>query len=296
MTLRIDRLTPEDLPGALRLSTEAGWNQTAADWRRLLALAPDGCFAGRLDGVLVATATAVRYPLPDRPAAAPALTQATWIGMVLVARAVRRRGFGTALLKAALQSGLAGGVAPVGLDATDLGRPVYLAQGFVDVAPIDRWLGTLVPLPVVPGPALTVEPLGACIPDDGLAFDRQACGLDRAGLLARLAASPGAAAWTARQGSAVVGLAFLRAGREHFHLGPVVAERSDVLGALLDTAGRHLGGRTVLVDTPRTALTEGALAARGLSVHRRLTRMTYPRPQGILFAARVAAATAFEWG
>ena len=31
----------------------------------------------------------------------------------------------------------------VGLDASDLGRPVYLKQGFADVAPIDRWEGVL---------------------------------------------------------------------------------------------------------------------------------------------------------
>ena len=54
-----------------------------------------------------------------------------------------------------------------------------------------------------------------------------------------------------------MGLAFLRPGREHFHLGPVVAERGAVLSALLDAAGRQLAGRTVLVDAPRQPLTAG---------------------------------------
>jgi GNAT superfamily N-acetyltransferase len=281
--LRIEPLRPADLADALRLSTEAGWNQTAADWARLLDLNPDGCFGGWLDGQLVATATAASY----RGAA-------TWIGMVIVARAVRRRGFGGAMLERALQHGLQqGGV--VGLDATDLGRPVYLGRSFVDVAPIDRWLGALTPAPD-PEPTLTVVPLAGTLPADALDFDRQACGLDRTDLLAHLARQPDAAGWSVREQGAVVGLAFLRPGRDHFHLGPVVAGRGAVLSALLGAAERQLAGRTVLVDAPRNGPLADGLAPRGLSVQRRLVRMTYGQARGILIGARVAAATAFEWG
>ena len=46
-----------DLPAALELSTLAGWNQTADDWRLLLELAPSGCFGIEVDGRVVATAT-----------------------------------------------------------------------------------------------------------------------------------------------------------------------------------------------------------------------------------------------
>jgi hypothetical protein len=38
--LSFDLLTEADVDAAVALSTEAGWNQTEADWRRLLALAP----------------------------------------------------------------------------------------------------------------------------------------------------------------------------------------------------------------------------------------------------------------
>ena len=54
-------LEVRDLAGAMRLKESAGWNQTAADWRRLLELAPEGCFAVELDGVIAATATVVTY-------------------------------------------------------------------------------------------------------------------------------------------------------------------------------------------------------------------------------------------
>jgi hypothetical protein len=285
--LDIDPLTRADLPDALRLSTEAGWNQTAADWGRLLDLCPGGCFAGRVGGALVATATAASYP----PAA-------TWIGMVIVALAFRKRGFGTRMLGTALDHGLRSGSAAVGLDATDLGRPVYLRQGFADVGPIQRWLGPLIPRSGAAAPAgLEVEPLGpGPLPQEALAFDRQASGLDRSALLAHLHAEPGVVVWIARQAGRIAGLAVLRPGREHHHLGPLVAEHGGATSALLDAAGRQLGGRSVLVDAPGAEQLAAPLAARGLSVKRRLVRMTYGQPRGILSGAQIAAATAFEWG
>jgi GNAT superfamily N-acetyltransferase len=279
--LRLDHLTPADLDAALALSIEAGWNQVAADWRRLLDLAPHGCLAGRVRGGLVATATVVSY--------APGVS---WIGMVLVARAQRQRGIGTAMLQAALAA--ADGVgAVVGLDATDLGRPLYLTHGFADVAPIDRWVGTLRP----PGRPLSSIALTALAADlaRACAFDRAACGADRGALLAHLAREPEAASWVATQGGRVVGLACLRPGREHAHLGPVVGEAA-ALGPLLAAAAERLGGGSVLLDAPRGEATTALLGAHGLRVQRRLTRMTRPARQGILMGAAVAAATAFEWG
>src|SRR5437762_3624981 len=40
---QLRNLNNNDLPAAMELSTLAGWNQTADDWRMLLELAPDGC-------------------------------------------------------------------------------------------------------------------------------------------------------------------------------------------------------------------------------------------------------------
>src|SRR5687768_3853716 len=62
LMFRIDALTLTDLPGALRLSAQAGWNQIDADWRRLVDLWPATCLAGRDDdGQLIATATLAVY-------------------------------------------------------------------------------------------------------------------------------------------------------------------------------------------------------------------------------------------
>ena len=42
--IRLRLMTGDDVPAGLALSRQAGWNQTEADWRRALALQPDGCF------------------------------------------------------------------------------------------------------------------------------------------------------------------------------------------------------------------------------------------------------------
>jgi len=38
MDFVVDRLRPDDLDAGLRLSTQAGWNQVASDWKRVLDL------------------------------------------------------------------------------------------------------------------------------------------------------------------------------------------------------------------------------------------------------------------
>lgn len=266
-----DALTEADLAAAQALSDEAGWNQIAADWRRLLDLGP--CLAGRAEGQLVATATAMSYG-----------AEARWIGMVLVARAWRGRGFGTAMLRRIV------GEAPAGLDATELGRPLYLGLGFADVAQIDRWVGGL-----AAGPAPTVERLAGL--DAGtLAYDRAACGADRGPLLTHLTAEPEVTGWVARAGGRLVGLAWLRPGRARWHLGPVVCEDGGVLRSILARIGDHLEGAAVQVDSVRDPDRAAVLAGAGLRVERELTRMTRPVPRGMLMGPRVAAATAFEWG
>jgi GNAT superfamily N-acetyltransferase len=274
----IDRLTLDDLPAALALSTQAGWNQIEEDWRRLLDLTPEGCFAGRVDGRLVATATSAS-PAPG----------IRWIGMVLVDESCRGRGYGTRMLERAIsqRNGPADSLPPtggesagpfrcadvVGLDATDLGRPLYLKLGFQDVAPIDRWVG-------VPRAGATgAQPTSL---ERVLELDRAALGADRSALLRRLFAEPGVRAWEVDDGYAL-----LRPGRTRAHLGPLVAE--DPLPLLRAATGREL-----VVDVPRRRELEAAFAAAGLGVQRRLTRMTLGAPRPVLLNA--AGAVAFEWG
>jgi GNAT superfamily N-acetyltransferase len=279
--LRFDPLIAADLADALRLSTQAGWNQLPGDWQRLIDFTPGGCLAGRLGNRLVATATVASYG-----------NDAHWLGMVIVDESCRGRGFGSAILAEALRSARTRGSDAVGLDATDLGRPVYLKQGLVDAAPIDRWGGSLRRPPQEP----PLEVLGHATLDAVLALDRSACGADRSPLLVHLAMERDVIGWVATDARGAAGYAVLRPGRTCAHLGPVVAPEAVHFQSLLDAAAFVLEGMPVILDVPRTDEHAAILSGMGLEVQRRLTRMTYLRPLPLLLGPAIRAATSFELG
>ena len=98
---------------------DAGWNQTERDWRGYLSYDPEGCFVAEVRGQPAGTATTIRYG--DRFG---------WIGMVLVHPDHRRLGLGTRLLKQAIARLQECGVRCTKLDATPMGRTVYVPLGF----------------------------------------------------------------------------------------------------------------------------------------------------------------------
>ena len=274
--LSIDCLNELDLPAALRLSTQAGWNQIDADWRRLFALWPDTCLAGRLDGHLVATATLATYG------------DVGWVGMVLVDESHRRRGFGTQMLDAVLDLGRARGVRRFGLDATDLGRPVYLRRGFVDALGIDRWVRAAGP-PARRVPGGNHPDLGPCLP-----LDFRATGVDRRRLLAHLASEAGVHV----VGDGGDAYAVLRPGRTADHIGPVVASTEDGAEAVLTAALLQIS-RGAMIDVPRDRLAR-FLPGHGFQPARRLFRMQTGTPTlapaPLLAGPGVFAAGGFELG
>src|SRR5947209_4090213 len=124
-------MSESDLALGLQLSGRAGWNQVAADWRRLLELQPDGCFVAEWQGRPAGTAmTSVFGPV-------------AWVAMVLVEESLRGRGIGKALMHRALEFLDTHGVRTVRLDATPLGRPLYERLGFVPQFTLARYEGTL---------------------------------------------------------------------------------------------------------------------------------------------------------
>ncbi len=147
------------LPDLLRLTASAGWNQTEADWRRLLELEPGGCFGIEADGRVAASATVITYG-----------RELAWIGMVLTLPECRGRGFATQLLERCLDYCEQCGIRTVRLDATEMGRPVYARLGFIDEYEVQRRSGVLPPAEPRP-------------PAFDFALDRLAFGADRRRLL-----------------------------------------------------------------------------------------------------------------
>lgn len=271
-------LAPDDLPLAVRLSTEAGWNQTPQDWLRLIAFAPDGCFGIECDGRMVSTATVVRYGRP-----------LGWIGMVLTLDAYRGRGYATRLMRRCLEHCEETDVACVKLDATDMGRPLYQRLGFVDEYPVERWLregSGPVPARATPPPAVDFDPTSI------LSLDRAAFGADR-GVLLELLRDWG-------EGHAVEGgYAMSRPGRKWRQFGPCVARTEAAAHALAEGFLRRHGSAPALWDLcPEHPSAPRLAASMGFRPARRLVRMRRgPAVPGLAAQSDLVWALAgFEYG
>ena len=268
-TFEIRLLTEADLPAAMRLKELAHWNQTEADWRRLLRLEPRGCFAATAGGRVVATTTTTRFG-----------RELAWVGMVLVEPDYRRRGIATRLLRAALDHLRGAGVPVVKLDATPAGRPVYEALGFEAESLVERWAGEARPAgdaTVIESDDTPVVEMGAASRPELFALDRRAFGADRSALLDSLIAEACVAPLVCvAPGGGLKGYVLARRGTAAAYVGPLVATDSAAATALLDAVLGRLAGRPVYVDlNTRFESGEPALTARGLAKQRELIRMSY---------------------
>lgn len=265
-------LETRDIPQAMRLKEAAGWNQTEADWERLLALAPDGCFGIELDGVLAATTTVICYG-----------HDLAWIGMVLTRSEYRRRGLARALLEQALDQVAKRGVGCVKLDATDLGRPLYESLGFAAECHIERWLRS-------PRPFECTPVLDSGAPVD-LVLDREAFGADRRALLESLRAVESA--------SVPGGFTMGRPGSSAAYLGPCVAQSIETARNLVSTVvARHAAEPLYWDLLPENSAAVALAGELGFQPSRRLTRMVSGR-QGRRFTGQtgmVWAIAGFEFG
>jgi len=195
--IEVRLLRRADLASAMGLSTIAGWNQTEDDWRLLLDLAPETCFAIDADGELVATTTLISYG-----------TELAWIGMVLTKPEYRGRGFARTLVTQALEIVDSKGITTVKLDATDQGKRLYESVGFAAEGFVERWSR--------PG-SLKLDATPGKFPSGRFsALDLTAFGVDRSAMLERLIQH-------SHVYSATDAYLFVRGGRVTTYLGPCVA-------------------------------------------------------------------------
>jgi GNAT superfamily N-acetyltransferase len=257
-------LFESDIPLAMGLKEAAGWNQTEADWRRLLRLEPNGCFGAVEDGRLVGTTTTTVYG--DR----------AWIGMVLVEPQHRRQGIAAQLMNVALEY-LKGKVETIKLDATSLGQPVYEKFGFVVESEVERWSGTGISTGRANQNQAIMERDAA---RDLLKLDRLAFNADRSTLIEALVdeACVSPVLMRAADG-ALSGYALARSGTSRTYVGPVVANDPQVAETLLDRMFSELAGRDVYVDINKECIVATSiLADRGFVKERHLIRMVKGGP------------------
>jgi GNAT superfamily N-acetyltransferase len=272
---QIRLLNRSDIPAVMELNRAAGWNQLEADWLRLLELEPEGCFVLLCDGRIAATATTVCYG-----------RRLAWIGMVLTHPDFRRRGFGRRVTEEAIEYAERRAVEWIKLDATDMGRPLYLELGFEDEAPIERWKMVL--------PAADAARASPAPFQFDVALDREAFGAERSALLENLAR--GEAASIPGQGYIMA-----RPGANAFSVGPCVARSPLTARTLLEWLFSKHAGEPVFWDLLPANEPAVSLARQfGFAPARRLVRMVRRgRSAAEPFQANdslVYAAAGFEYG
>ena len=254
--MKIRRLTEADLLAAEELRRIAGWNQTINDWRLLLSLEPQGCFAFVEDDRVLGTVTTTTYG-----------RDLAWIGMMLVHPDHRRRGIGTRLMRAALDHLKGLGIGCIRLDATPVGLPVYQKLGFVAEWTLTRYQGTVVPAPEASAARELLESDWAAVEE----MDAAAFGVRRSRLLRSVAKLSRYVLVLQEPG---VGYGMLRPGSHYDYLGPLVCSRSESAYPLIAGLLNKAAGRSVFWDVPDDNASAKGLAQQfGFQPVRALTRM-----------------------
>jgi GNAT superfamily N-acetyltransferase len=266
--LEISPLFRGHVEAAYALSTAAGWNQTREDWRTVLHYANGLAFGGFIGERLVVTGAVARQ------------MRCGWVGMVLVDEAYRRRGFASMMMDVLLKGADELGVLHwLGLDATDLGRPLYLKKGFKEVGTVRRWQ---LARPHDPLPMLTVKKfhVGSKSIWDLLKLDTEATGRDRL----RLVMSPYMLddGVVCEREEGVAGFGMCRPGRLGPYVGPVVARNEDIAAGIISKLLEPYQPREdspIFIDVPEGSSIEPWLKQEGFEVVRSWTRMVRGNPE-----------------
>jgi GNAT superfamily N-acetyltransferase len=247
----------------VRLCAQARWNQTEADWKRLLDWEPDGCFVLEgADGAIYATVTTTVYE-----------ERLAWVGMMLVDTACRRRGYARTLLSHALEYlEQTRGVQTVALDATPLGMPLYESLGFVAAYTLTRYEG------MAAGEWTDTEVLRLEAVDLSrvAALDRDGLGADRLQLLQSFLQDEDVVCyWLPEEAEGGVhGYVCARPGARTAYIGPLVAADGEVAERLLGGALLPFSGVPVAIDVPDgNTVGRNLMECYGLQPVRSFTRM-----------------------
>lgn len=276
-------LAPGQADALVALSQNSGWNQVAADWRFLLQQGHGVGFAAP-DGRPVASA--IHWPVGDR---------LDWISMVLTHTDWRKRGFGTHLLQRCIDAVTGAGRA-AGLDATELGRPLYATMGFRELYTLSRWRLERAGAPMDLPPGGSIRPASAADVDALAAFDRERSGMDRASLLAHLLGRAPRVALAATVGGKIVGYVLGRDGRMTAQIGPLVAEDDAIALSLLSRAAAAAALPAILDVPDRHAAIGDWLRQAGGTAPRRFWRMVLGEAAGLDDPRRLYALAGPELG
>lgn len=236
-SVKIRPMQQGDIEQAMRLKDLEGWNQTEQDWEMLLKLSSETCFVAVCDKEVIGTITAVNYS-----------NELAWIGMMLIAEKYRRKGIGSLLLNhnmKRLQE-----YKTIGLDATPLGRNVYIKLGFEEEYIISRMATSSLPKQTITDSGTFITPISSHDIQEIATLDKAVSGAVRTNLIELLSERYPEKALKLEKDGRIAGYCLGRDGVKHNHLGPVIALTTKDAKTLLSAAMSRLVGQPVVIDVP----------------------------------------------
>ncbi len=284
-TVHLRTLGLPDIPRAVEMSSEPGWNQVDSDWRLMIGHGDSFGLVAEQDR-LVATGLTVEFGGPFG-----------WISMILVTAAYRRRGFATRLMQVCMDALRRRGLTPA-LDASPEGRRIYLPLGFKDIYRTTRMAAASGVRAMTVRPA-SIDDVRAMRPEDlrsVAAYDVEPFGADRGYLLDHLYRRMRKSAFLREQGGRIKGFVLARDGRLGAQIGPLVADDPITALALLKRAVRSVPGAVCLdVGDHHTAMRTW-LDEQGFAPVVPFTRMVLDRSEPFDDPARIFAIAGPELG
>jgi len=241
-----------------RIVRLAGWNQIEADWRRFMAMEPEGCFVAEAGQTPVGTITTITYG-----------SKIGWIGMLIVAPSHRGLGVGKILLKHGIDY-LQPKVDVIKLDATPQGRLVYEKLGFRPEYTIVRMVGEGHGQGSEQGRFYPVQNYLSEV----AAFDERAFGANRAVVIRHLCQEYPDYSFCRMKNGRVAGYIMANRGRQAWHIAPWVARDKECAAELFFEMLGRLAGKRIYIDVPeRNSNADSLMRSNGFTEQRRLTRM-----------------------
>ncbi len=255
--IQIRQMTIDDVQLGLKLTRQAGLNQTESDWLRFLKMESEGCFVAEFGGRSVGTTTTC------------ILGHAAWIALVLVDLDARGKGVGTELLRYSLNYLDERNIQTVRLDATSAGQPIYEKLGFMPEYQLARFEG------IAPSGKMgtLVSKATPTIYAGIIEFDRRITGTNRGKMLSRFFEEFPEDLRIIRDGDEIEGFILTRPGANAIQIGPCIAA-TDAGSVLLSNALSRYAAESVFIDIPVDNADAMKIAeSSGLKIQRYFMRM-----------------------
>ncbi len=275
---QIRNMTAEDLEIAVEWAALEGWNPGLADARSFQAADRNGFLVGLLDGVPIASISAVNYG-----------GIFSFIGFYIVRSDQRGRGYGWRLWQAAMHQLQD---VPCGLDGVVAQQENYRKSGFVLAHRNIRYGGEV---SVEASADPRIRPVGGRLRPAVERYDRAHFPAPRPGFLDSWLDPTLRHCLAFVEDGAVKGYGVIRPCRDGRKIGPLFAERADIAEALFQALAMS-GEGPVFLDLPEPNIAARALAERfGLQPIFETARMYLGGDPGLPLQ-RIFGITTFELG